>query len=95
MTVRRIVFSHVAAVAICLGMTLANSGLLINREISRFYYDYIGILVFASLLAWVVCPVLLLVAWARKRVPNEDATLGVIAESLLCVAQHFVLIPAF
>lgn len=88
--VRLTVALHLAAVATCLAFSLADHGLLVSYEISRLFLHVSTILLVPSLVAWLVCPAIIFLAFVRHR-----AIRSMIAEALLCIAQLYVLLPAF
>lgn len=92
--VRWVIFSHLIAIAVCLAMTLADRGLLVNSSVSDFVENNLMILLLPALLAGLVLPAVLLIAVCRGTVARRSTVIGIIAEILLCVAQLYVLLPA-
>ena len=92
---RWVVFLHVIAVMCCAGMSLASKGMLINREVADFYLYYGPILLVPALMAWFVCPVIVLLLLARKGTSGSTRLFAILAEGMLCVGQLLVLLPAF
>lgn len=92
--VRIAVWSHLVAVAICLAVTLADRGLLFNANVSKMFTDYCAALMLPSLLAWFICPIMVLTELSKSSIPISTRAFSVMAEVALCVAQGCVLLPA-
>src|SRR5258708_18931038 len=92
--VRWVAYSHLAAVIVCASFSLADTGLLVNSSVSRIFYDKAGILLLPSVLAWFVCPAVLVVSFSRGLVSARAGSIGVAAEILLFIAQMYALLPA-
>ena len=92
--VRWVILTHLIAVGICLAFSLADRGLLISQNFSRIFYDNCAVLVLPSLLAWIACPIILIVQLTRKCPPRSTRILSVIAETMLCITQFYVLLPS-
>ncbi|HEY2251600.1 MAG TPA: hypothetical protein VGH74_11090, partial [Planctomycetaceae bacterium] len=88
------VFSHAAAVAVCASFSLADRGLLVNHSVSRIFYNNFKILLLPALLAWLLCPVVVVVSLARGHISTRSDIIGLIPEVLLCLAQMYSLLPA-
>lgn len=92
--VRWIVAFHLVGVVVCLMLTLADSGLLFNHQVSRWFYATAEWPFLLGLLTLPVCPLMMLCEIVRDGVKPRSKVLGVIAEILLRVAQVFVLLPS-
>ena len=92
--VRWIVAIHLIGVIICLMLTLADLGVLVNSRVSNLFFTIAGVPIWLSLLALPACPLLMLIEIARIDANRRSAVLGIIAEILLCLAQIQVLLPS-
>ena len=92
---RWVVFLHLVAVVCCACFSLADRRLLINREVADFYLYYGEILLVPALMAWFVCPVVVLLLLARRGTSGSTRLFAILAEGMLCVSQMLVLLPAF
>ncbi len=92
--VRWTVYAHVVAVAVYLMLSLADRGLLINVGFSRQAFSYLELLALPALIAWPLCPAVIVIAWAQGFVPKRSATMAIIAEFLLSITQMYALLPA-
>ena len=92
--VRWVISIHIFMVIFSLTLTLADRGLLVNNEISMFFYPTTQLPWILPSLAIPLCPLFLLVEIVRQRVACRSAVLGGIAEALLCVTHLMVLLPA-
>lgn len=92
--IRWLIFLHLIAVGICLALTLADRGLLVSKDISRFFFHYCYVLFPLSAIAWWVCPIMMAITLARPGVARDIRIRSVIAETILCVAQVYVLLPS-
>ena len=91
--VRWVVYSHLVAVAVFLGFPLADRRLLGNSIVSQLLHDHCNILTLPFLLAWFVCPAVLVIALACGQVTGRFAVRGVLAEIALCIGHYWVLLP--
>jgi hypothetical protein len=92
--IRSIIFTHLIAVGVCLGFTLADRRLLISPRVSQLFVKYGVLLFFPAVLSWWVCPLLLIIILMRPGISVKTRVLSVAAETLLCVLQIYVLLPA-
>lgn len=92
--VRWIAYPHLLAVAICLSFTLADRGLFINHNLSRFVENYCGVLVAPALLGILLFPLAMLFLLFTGRVTGRSAALGFVVELVLTFAHMIVLLPA-
>ncbi len=92
--IRWIVYFHLASVAFCLALTLADRGLLVNHRISRLFYATAEWPFLVGLLALPICPLLMFFELVRTASTRRTVILAVSAEALLCMAHAYVLLPA-
>lgn len=93
--VRWVLYSHLVAVGVCVSFSLADGGILVNSHFSKLFYNHFGILLLPALLAWVLCPAVLVFSLARGFVSERSGFRSLFAEILLCVVQMFALLPAY
>ena len=89
-----IVAIHLVGVVFCLILTLADRGLLINKNFSRFFYATAEWPFLLGIMTLFVCQLLMLYEISSDRVNRRSAVFGVMAKLLLCVTQVYVLLPA-
>ena len=92
--VRWIVSIHIISIAVCLMFVLADRGLLVNEAVSRLCYPTSQLPWLLFCLPFFLCPLWLLVEIALRNVTLPSAVLGIIADTLLCMTQLQVLLPA-
>lgn len=91
--VRRVIYCHLVAAAVCLSLSLADRGLLVNHAVLNFVEQYLFGFILPAIMAWLICPVVLLITLACFPVSKPTCVMGVIAEVLLCVTHLYVLQP--
>lgn len=94
-TARISVYIHLASIAVCVAFSLADRGLFISPNASRWALTYFDLLLAPALLAWIVCPVITLVATYRSNARPWQFRLAVVTESILVAAQAVAILPGY
>lgn len=92
--VRWIVYCHLVAVAICTLLSLSDRSLLINHTVSRVVFVSTEFLIFPAVVAWILCPTVLLIAIGRGTLSRRATVIAVSAEILLSIAQTYAILPS-
>jgi hypothetical protein len=90
---RWLIYLHLAAVAICACLSMADRGLLWSLPFSQAVYPIAQVLLVPALVAWIVCPLGALVIAGRSSTIRQMAV-PVLAEVALFFAQFAALLPA-
>lgn len=90
---RTAIFIHVAAVAMCAALSLVDRGALVSHGFSLAVHPYAGILLLPTMVVWVTCPIVAVVAASGLPRPNRQVMLAVVTEALLCLAQLVAFFP--
>lgn len=91
---RRCLYFHCLAVAVCVGFSLADGGMFVSPAISQFALPIFRWLLVPALAALIACPVIVVESAWRKWGASRKAALGIMAEFLLCAGQICALLPA-
>ncbi|MCY2962754.1 MAG: hypothetical protein NT069_03735 [Planctomycetota bacterium] len=94
LTPRRVIYFHLAGVAICCAFSLADRRLFVSVAVSEWLLRYVDAFNSVGLLSLVLCPLVWLSLVVCGRVGWRDALITGVAELLLVVAHHIVLLPA-
>ena len=92
--VRWIIYTHLVSVIYCTILSMADSGLLINHQISQLFNpttEYPWIL---GLMALPCCPLFLIAVLIKSPISKRATVTALVAEALLCLAHVFALLPA-
>ena len=91
---RRCLYFHCLAVAVCVGFSLADGGLFVSPAVSQIAIQVFRWLLLPALAAFVACPIIVVEIARRKWGTSRKVALGIMAEVLLCVGQICALWPA-
>lgn len=91
-TLRLAIGAHVIAVGVCVLFSRLDSMAAMPPE-GPLTRVAIGVSFLAALLAWLVCPVTVLVA-AGRVCSTRQAAYAILTEFILCIAQGVALLPA-
>ncbi|MDB5345113.1 MAG: hypothetical protein JWP89_3490 [Schlesneria sp.] len=90
---RWLIYLHLAAVAICACLSLADRGLLWSLQFSQAAYPIAQVMLLPALIAWIACPLGAMIIAARSSGFRRMAA-PVLAEVALFFAQVAALLPS-
>lgn len=93
-TARISIYVHLAIVAICVTLSLADRGLFLSHEASTIAMNLVYPFQVPIVLAWILCPIISTVAAYESKCSPAQFLFVILAEGILMCSQIMALGPA-